>query len=1187
CVCGKRFHQVNAYSNHINGCKKYKNGVGASLELAKARYAARKSKKGKERQTLGSYLDDDLDVDHVEPPSDHDHPQAMDIDPPQVDPPFAEYGRGHRAYVPIARYTDFTATSTIPFNIPSMPPEEDTLEPGPVEPVAEKEPSPSEVLRRTVFDDCTWKTTPANQFGLYKKYWTLEARPHDPDSFITSEDLREDEGDNPSLDEGESGEAGTRDDSDKYFPFPNWSSFRLGEWYWDDSQEKGRDSFYKLLDILTSEDFSTKELLAANWDTINDRLGASEFDEGLRGLDWVDDGTSWQTTAVQIDVPFNHTSLHPGVHHYEVPGFRYRPLVPIIEERLKDFNHADHFHIVPSELWWNPDLGSKSGQGVRVYGELYNSPAIIDAYKADLPPEPEESNLPRYVVALMFASDETMLASFGTSKLWPIYMMFGNESKARRGKSSLKLFEEVAYLQIELCSPIHQIPDEFQDWYLRFSGKNNVGNPLSTHLNRELFHAQWKILLDDAFIRAYREGICVDCFDNVRRRFYPRIFTYAADYPEKVMVVGVRSMGDHPCPRCLIALPDIPGMGTPTDMAIRRDQRRKDDNVTKNKINAARKIIQKKHYNVNTDEVELLLKPMSLVPAANTFSDRLSAHGLDVYGLIAVDILHEVEIGVWKSLFIQLLRLLEAVNTSRLNVLNGRFRQMPTFGRDTIRRFRSNVSEMKQLAARDYEDILQCAIPAFEGLIPNEHDKRIQDLLFIFAHWHSLAKLKLHTDTTLSILDNWTVMLGDRSRSFVDQTCSAFETHELKREYLSRKRTEARKKGKIAKSKVTAGSEGPAPEEPDLNTSKFHALGDVPDYIRQYGTTDSYSTQLSERFHRFPKARYRRTNRKQTPHQLSRIQTRQARIRKLKKQLFPPPDEGPCNPERDNASYFIGKSQNLPVSLSYFLRVNVNDPATRDFYPKLRCHLLPRIIKRLLQEALQSPEDYRFALPILKNLDTTGVFSPAHSNGVYLQSDRFYRHKVMQINYTTYDCRRAQDTSNPSTTRHNVMCLRAQSSNSKLEPSSDGDRKIKESGGRFVYGRILGIIHVNIIYAGPGMLDHRPRRFDLLWVRWYDSKDSQFSEATLWSTMRMERVALRPLSDPEACDFIDPSDVVRAAHIIPRFSQNRTFSEEDALQGQIFSKIAKDVEDWQEYYVNPFVDRDMTMRFHWGLAVGH
>lgn len=30
-----------------------------------------------------------------------------------------------------------------------------------------------------------------------------------------------------------------------------------------------------------------------------------------------------------------------------------------------------------------------------------------------------------------------------------------------------------------------------------------------------------------------------------------------------------------------------------------------------------------------------------------------------------------------------------------------------TFGRGTIRRFSSNVSEMKKLAARDFEDILQ------------------------------------------------------------------------------------------------------------------------------------------------------------------------------------------------------------------------------------------------------------------------------------------------------------------------------------------------------------------------------------------------------------------------------------------------------------------------------------------------
>jgi hypothetical protein len=35
---------------------------------------------------------------------------------------------------------------------------------------------------------------------------------------------------------------------------------------------------------------------------------------------------------------------------------------------------------------------------------------------------------------------------------------------------------------------------------------------------------------------------------------------------------------------------------------------------------------------------------------------------------------------------------------------------MPTFGQDTIQRFSSNTSELKKLAARNYEDFLQVRI---------------------------------------------------------------------------------------------------------------------------------------------------------------------------------------------------------------------------------------------------------------------------------------------------------------------------------------------------------------------------------------------------------------------------------------------------------------------------------------------
>ena len=65
------------------------------------------------------------------------------------------------------------------------------------------------------------------------------------------------------------------------------------------------------------------------------------------------------------------------------------------------------------------------------------------------------------------------------------------------------------------------------------SGDKLPGSILFTHCHRELFHAQWKDLLDDEFLQAYKHGMVLVCGDNVKRRLFPRIFTYSADYPEK------------------------------------------------------------------------------------------------------------------------------------------------------------------------------------------------------------------------------------------------------------------------------------------------------------------------------------------------------------------------------------------------------------------------------------------------------------------------------------------------------------------------------------------------------------------------------------------------------------------------------------------------------------------------------
>jgi hypothetical protein len=56
---------------------------------------------------------------------------------------------------------------------------------------------------------------------------------------------------------------------------------------------------------------------------------------------------------------------------------------------------------------------------------------------------------------------------------------------------------------------------------------------------RELFQQIWLLLLDADFMYAYEHGAMILCGDGIRRRLFPRFFTYAADYPEKYVIFNI------------------------------------------------------------------------------------------------------------------------------------------------------------------------------------------------------------------------------------------------------------------------------------------------------------------------------------------------------------------------------------------------------------------------------------------------------------------------------------------------------------------------------------------------------------------------------------------------------------------------------------------------------------------------
>ena len=155
----------------------------------------------------------------------------------------------------------------------------------------------------------------------------------------------------------------------------------------------------------------------------------------------------------------------------------------------------------------------------------------------------------------------------------------------------------------------------------------------------------------------------------------------------------------------------------------------------------------------------------------------------------------------------------------------------------------------------------------FENLLPPPFNAIVLDLLFELATWHGLAKLCVHTDSTLDYLDTSTTRLGRFLRRFSRETKKVYQTRDLPAEEAARGRRKAAMLLKSATKDATSSGKpmakpdtgaaegsttnkgkqkagGPKLRYLNLTTYKLHALGDYVDTIRRFGPTDNYTTQL-------------------------------------------------------------------------------------------------------------------------------------------------------------------------------------------------------------------------------------------------------------------------------------------------------------------------------------------------------
>jgi hypothetical protein len=176
------------------------------------------------------------------------------------------------------------------------------------------------------------------------------------------------------------------------------------------------------------------------------------------------------------------------------------------------------------------------------------------------------------------------------------------------------------------------------------------------------------------------------------------------------------------------------------------------------------------------------------------------------------------------------------------------------------------------------------------------------------------------------------------------------------------------------------------------------------------------------------------------------------------------------------------------------------------------------------------------------------TFSDAERSSIILANEAVYQHKVLRVNYTTYDLRREQNSVNPRT-HADIMTIAHED-----EPGTDPHP--------YWYARVVGIFHADVLRRGDSS---QSKRIEFLWVHWY-SRDMDHRVG--WKVWRLHHVGFISSSDPAAYGFLEPAKVICTMHLIPAFELGRTTA---YLTGPIIRPASFEDSEWRQYYINQYV----------------
>ncbi|KIO28564.1 hypothetical protein M407DRAFT_22299 [Tulasnella calospora MUT 4182] len=277
------------------------------------------------------------------------------------------------------------------------------------------------------------------------------------------------------------------------WPYPKFSSFLLGRWFWS-GEKKSQEDRAHLLDVLLHPDFRLDDIRGVGFNSIDKKL--LDLQANSSNIPFVPDG--WSKSDIFIPVPLPKSPPQS----FSIASLHHRSLMAVIRNTFSHDPAARNFCYQPYPLVW----------------ELYSSDAFIAEHEK-LQTIPTQDSFPKAIAALMFWSDSTHLAQFGQAKLWPLYLYFGNQSKYERSRPTSNVGHHLAYLP--------SLPDMVNTIAQHEGLSKSAQAPLLAHCHRELMHNAWKAILDEEFLAAYKHGTVVKCADGVHRS--TRCIHYAAE----------------------------------------------------------------------------------------------------------------------------------------------------------------------------------------------------------------------------------------------------------------------------------------------------------------------------------------------------------------------------------------------------------------------------------------------------------------------------------------------------------------------------------------------------------------------------------------------------------------------------------------------------------------------------------